>query len=50
MRANTGTRLGLLRKSIILQLGSKLQVERRERENKVTCLKENVCLLIPELQ
>lgn len=41
--------IDLLRKKMILQLGSKLQVERRERErkNKVTRLKENVCFLVP---
>lgn len=30
MRADIGTRLDLLRRKIILELGSKLQVERRE--------------------
>lgn len=32
MKAGIGTRLDLLRKKIILQLGSKLQVERRKRK------------------
>lgn len=48
MRADTGTRLDLLRKKIILQLGNKLQVERREI--KQGHMLKGKCVLVPELQ